>query len=104
VKRTTLPLACLGLFLLAASATFAAETPAAPSAAPVAAAVTLDQLFAPPTVSLLAAPQADDACFAFGICRSCTTTTAKPCLVVQCGTHRTENCGSCTTNCVPPGD
>jgi len=93
-------LACLGLFLLATSAARAAESPAASPAA----AVTLDQLFAPPAASFLAASPADDACFAFGICKACTPTTAKPCLVVQCGTHRTENCGSCTANCVPPGD
>lgn len=102
MKRHVLPFACLGLFLVATSAAIASGSPAAPTAA--SAAVTLDQLFASPAVSFLAAPQVDDACFAFGICQSCTTTTAKPCLVVQCGTHRTENCGSCTANCVPPGD
>lgn len=48
-------------------------------------------------------PAKSDACFAYGICRSCTPTTSQPCFVVQCPPKpATYNCGSCTTNCVPP--
>jgi hypothetical protein len=52
--------------------------------------------------AVAARPAKSDACFAYGICQSCSPTTAKPCTVVQCGAKRTTNCGSCTTNCVPP--
>ncbi|HEV8580596.1 MAG TPA: hypothetical protein VGX68_16135 [Thermoanaerobaculia bacterium] len=48
-------------------------------------------------------PAKSDACFAYGICRSCTPTTSQPCFVVQCPPRPANyNCGSCTTNCVPP--
>lgn len=49
-----------------------------------------------------AEPQAVLPCIAYGICQSCPDGTAKPCLVVQCGTQKTANCGSCTPDCVPP--
>ena len=51
-------------------------------------------------------PAKSDACFIFGMCKTCNTSTpkAQPCTVVVCGTHRTENCGTCVTNCVPPPD
>jgi hypothetical protein len=55
--------------------------------------------------ALAARPAKSDACFAYGICRSCTPTTSQPCLVVQCPPRPAHySCGSCTTNCVPPGD
>ncbi len=41
-------------------------------------------------------------CFAYGACLSCGDGTAQPCTIVQCGTHRTTNCGACTPDCVPP--
>lgn len=41
-------------------------------------------------------------CFAYGACLSCPDGTAKPCLIVQCGTQRTTSCGACTADCVPP--
>lgn len=50
-------------------------------------------------------PAASDACFIVGVCRACTPTTSQPCYRVTCGTKTTyNNCGSCTTNCVPPPD
>jgi len=54
--------------------------------------------------AVAARPAKSDACFTYGICETCTSTTKKPCRVVVCGTHRTETCGSCTANCVPPPD
>jgi hypothetical protein len=54
--------------------------------------------------AVAARPAKSDACFIYGVCETCSTITKKPCTVVVCGTHRTENCGSCTTNCVPPPD
>ncbi|HEX4963726.1 MAG TPA: hypothetical protein VF173_23065 [Thermoanaerobaculia bacterium] len=58
------------------------------------------------TAAAATRPAQSDACFLFGMCKACTTPTptAQPCTVVICGTHRTENCGSCVTNCVPPPD
>ena len=48
-------------------------------------------------------PAKSDVCIAYGICRSCTTTTSQPCLVTRCGTNPAHySCGSCTTNCTPP--
>ncbi len=63
-----------------------------------------------PTAGLLlptALPSAIGAslpCFAYGACLSCPDGTAKPCLIVQCGTQRTTQCGACTPDCVPPPD
>lgn len=48
------------------------------------------------------APLATLPCIAYGTCRSCSPTTAQPCLVTQCGTQQNFNCGSCTTDCVAP--
>jgi hypothetical protein len=48
-------------------------------------------------------PAKSDSCIAYGICRACTTTRSQPCTVVRCGTNPAHyNCGTCTTNCVPP--
>ena len=48
-------------------------------------------------------PAQSDVCIAYGICRTCTSTTSQPCFVTRCGTKPANyNCGACTTNCVPP--
>jgi hypothetical protein len=48
-------------------------------------------------------PVRSDACIAYGICQSCTTTKSRPCLVTRCGTNPAHySCGSCTTSCTPP--
>jgi hypothetical protein len=58
------------------------------------------------TAAATTLPVKSDACFLFGMCKACNTPTpkSKPCTVVVCGTQRTENCGTCVTNCVPPPD
>ncbi len=58
------------------------------------------------TAAAATLPAKSDACFLFGMCKACNTPTPKsqPCRVVVCGTHRTETCGTCVTNCVPPPD
>jgi hypothetical protein len=58
------------------------------------------------TAAAMTGPAKSDACFIFGTCKACNTPTpqSKPCRVVVCGTQRTETCGTCTTNCVPPPD
>ncbi len=59
------------------------------------------------TAAALTGPAKSDACFIFGMCKPCISPApgqGQPCTVVVCGTHRTENCGTCTTNCVPPPD
>lgn len=53
--------------------------------------------------SVAVRPAQSDSCIAYGICRTCTTTKSQPCIVTRCGTNpSTYNCGTCTTNCVPP--
>jgi hypothetical protein len=50
-----------------------------------------------------ARPASSDVCFAYGVCRTCTATTKQPCIVVQCPPSPARfNCGSCSTDCVPP--
>jgi len=50
-------------------------------------------------------PAKSDVCIAYGICRTCTSTTSQPCRVTRCGTNPAHySCGSCTTNCTPPPD
>ncbi|MFY9825823.1 MAG: hypothetical protein WAM82_30920 [Thermoanaerobaculia bacterium] len=58
------------------------------------------------TAAAATLPAKSDVCITYGLCRNCTTPIpeAKPCRVVTCGTHTTETCGDCTTNCVPPPD
>lgn len=48
-------------------------------------------------------PVRSDVCIAYGTCRTCTSTKSQPCVVTRCGTNPAHyNCGTCTTNCVPP--
>lgn len=58
------------------------------------------------TAAAAALPAKSDVCFIRGLCKSCISPTpkAQPCTVVTCGTHTTQNCGTCVTNCVPPPD
>jgi hypothetical protein len=58
------------------------------------------------TAAAATLPAKSDACFIYGFCKNCVSPTpkAQPCTVVTCGTHTTENCGTCVTNCVPPPD
>ena len=49
-----------------------------------------------------ARPAKSDACFAYGYCQSCTPTTSRLCLVVQCPPSPAHtSCGSCSTTCEP---
>lgn len=99
---------CVGaaLFLLAASAAFAAPPPApAFLAAPGGSCALSSVLGQPVTPALTPAPQPDSCqlpCFAYGVCQSCGNGTSKPCTVVNCCGKVTTTCGSCTANCVPP--
>jgi hypothetical protein len=91
---------------LAAAVTYAGS--AAQSAAPASSPAVCPASSPAPTAGAqapTAAPPASETslpCFAYGACLSCPDGTAQPCLIVQCGTHRTTHCGACTPNCVPP--
>jgi len=53
--------------------------------------------------AVAARPAKSDACIAYGVCRTCTSTTSQPCVVTRCGTNPAHySCGACTTSCVPP--
>jgi hypothetical protein len=55
------------------------------------------------TAAAAARPAKSDVCIVFGTCRTCTATTKQPCIVVQCPPSPARfNCGSCSTDCVPP--